>query len=101
MIAAPPAARIAGTTRARQPSTAFTAAIVTADHGNCEQMWDYTLNAPHTAHTTNLVPYIFVQGPGEANPRTLPAGALCDVAPTLLGLLGLPPSKEMTGKRLV
>ena len=76
-------------------------AIVTADHGNCEQMWDYTLNAPHTAHTTNLVPYIFVQGPGEANPRTLPAGALCDVAPTLLGLLGLPPSKEMTGKRLV
>ena len=77
------------------------AAIVTADHGNCEQMWDYTLNAPHTAHTTNLVPYIFVQGPGEANPRTLPAGALCDVAPTLLGLLGLPPSKEMTGKRLV
>ena len=53
-------------------------------------MWDYTLNAPHTAHTTNLVPYIFVQGPGEANPRTLPAGALCDVAPTLLGLLGLP-----------
>ncbi len=77
------------------------AAIVTADHGNCEQMWDYTLNAPHTAHTTNLVPYIFVQGPGEANPRKLPAGALCDVAPTMLGLLGLPTSKEMTGKRLV
>ena len=77
------------------------AAFVTADHGNCEQMWDYTLNAPHTAHTTNLVPYIFVQGPGEANPRKLPAGALCDVAPTLLGLLGLPTSKEMTGKRLV
>ena len=77
------------------------AAIVTADHGNCEQMWDYTLNAPHTAHTTNLVPYIFVRGAGEANPRTLPAGALCDVAPTLLGLLGLPPSKEMTGKCLV
>ena len=77
------------------------AAIVTADHGNCEQMWDDTLNAPHTAHTTNPVPYIFVQGPGEANPRALPAGALCDVAPTMLGLLGLPTSKEMTGKRLV
>jgi 2,3-bisphosphoglycerate-independent phosphoglycerate mutase len=76
-------------------------AIVTADHGNCEQMWDYVLNAPHTAHTTNLVPYIFVQGPGEASPRSLPAGALCDVAPTMLGLLGLPTSKEMTGKRLV
>jgi 2,3-bisphosphoglycerate-independent phosphoglycerate mutase len=76
-------------------------AIVTADHGNAEQMWDYTLNAPHTAHTTNLVPYIYVSGPGEANPRPLPPGALCDVAPTMLGLLGLPPSKEMTGKRLV
>jgi 2,3-bisphosphoglycerate-independent phosphoglycerate mutase len=76
-------------------------AIVTADHGNCEQMWDYALNAPHTAHTTNPVPYIYVSGPGEANPRTLPSGALCDVAPTMLGLLGLPPSKEMTGKRLV
>ena len=77
------------------------AAFVTADHGNCEQMWDYTLNAPHTAHTTNLVPYVFVQGPGETNPRTLPPGALCDVAPTLLGLLGLSTSKEMTGRRLV
>jgi 2,3-bisphosphoglycerate-independent phosphoglycerate mutase len=77
------------------------AAIVTADHGNCEQMWDYALNAPHTAHTTNLVPYVYVHGPGEANPKPLPPGALCDVAPTMLGLLGLPPSKEMTGKRLV
>ena len=76
-------------------------AIVTADHGNCEQMWDYTLNAPHTAHTTNLVHYIYVAGPGEAKPRQLPAGALCDVAPTMLGLLGLPLSAEMTGKRLV
>ena len=38
------------------------AAIVTADHGNCEQMWDYTLNAPHTAHTPTWCRYIFVQG---------------------------------------
>ena len=60
------------------------AAIVTADHGNAELMWDYELNAPHTAHTTNLVPYIFVKGPGEANPRTLPPGALCDLAPTMI-----------------
>jgi 2,3-bisphosphoglycerate-independent phosphoglycerate mutase len=77
------------------------AAIVTADHGNAELMWDYELNAPHTAHTTNLVPYIFVKGPGEANPRTLPPGALCDLAPTMLGQLGLPLSKEMTGKNLL
>ena len=59
------------------------------------------MNAPHTAHTTNLVPFILVDGPGEANPPPLPAGALCDIAPTMLALLGLEPSKEMTGKRLV
>jgi 2,3-bisphosphoglycerate-independent phosphoglycerate mutase len=75
-------------------------ALVTADHGNAEQMWDYELNAPHTAHTTNLVPLILVQGPGQANPPSLPHGALCDIAPTMLGLLGLPPSTEMTGKDL-
>jgi 2,3-bisphosphoglycerate-independent phosphoglycerate mutase len=76
-------------------------ALVTADHGNAEQMWDYELNAPHTAHTTNLVPLIYVQGPGVPRPRALPHGALCDLAPTMLGLLGLPPSKEMTGKNLI
>ncbi|HEY8549897.1 MAG TPA: 2,3-bisphosphoglycerate-independent phosphoglycerate mutase [Vicinamibacterales bacterium] len=76
-------------------------ALVTADHGNAEQMWDYELNAPHTAHTTNLVPVILVQGPGTTAPAPLPHGALCDLAPTMLKLLGLPPSKEMTGKSLV
>jgi 2,3-bisphosphoglycerate-independent phosphoglycerate mutase len=75
-------------------------ALVTADHGNAEQMWDYELNAPHTAHTTNPVPLILVQGSGQSNPPTLPHGALCDIAPTMLGILGLEPSKEMTGKDL-
>jgi 2,3-bisphosphoglycerate-independent phosphoglycerate mutase len=75
-------------------------ALVTADHGNAEQMWDYELNAPHTAHTTNRVPLILVQGPGQSNPPKLPHGALCDIAPTMLALLGLEPSKEMTGKDL-
>jgi 2,3-bisphosphoglycerate-independent phosphoglycerate mutase len=76
-------------------------ALVTADHGNAEQMWDYELNAPHTAHTTNLVPLILVQGPGSDRPGSLPHGALCDIAPTMLTLLGLPLSREMTGKTLV
>jgi len=75
-------------------------AIVTADHGNAEQMWDYTTNSPHTAHTTNLVPVILVEGPGTTNPEPLANGKLCDIAPTMLGILGLKPSKEMTGRDL-
>ena len=74
-------------------------AIVTADHGNAEQMWDYTLDAPHTAHTTNLVPVVLV-GPDVAD-RTLHDGALTDVAPTLLHLLHLPQPAEMTGRSLI
>jgi 2,3-bisphosphoglycerate-independent phosphoglycerate mutase len=74
-------------------------AIVTADHGNAEQMWDYELNAPHTAHTTNLVPVILV-GPDVAG-MSIRDGALTDVAPTLLHLLGIPQPAEMTGRRLV
>jgi 2,3-bisphosphoglycerate-independent phosphoglycerate mutase len=75
-------------------------ALVTADHGNAEQMWDYTTNSPHTAHTTNLVPIVLVDGPGTDNPTPLADGKLCDIAPTMLGLLGLPVSKEMTGQDL-
>jgi 2,3-bisphosphoglycerate-independent phosphoglycerate mutase len=75
-------------------------ALVTADHGNAEQMWDYTTNSPHTAHTTNLVPIILVDGPGTDNPAPLADGKLSDIAPTMLGLLGLPLSKEMTGQDL-
>jgi 2,3-bisphosphoglycerate-independent phosphoglycerate mutase len=75
-------------------------AIVTADHGNAEQMWDYDTNSPHTAHTTNLVPVILVEGPGSDNPKPLADGKLCDIAPTMLALLGLPKSKEMTGRDL-
>jgi 2,3-bisphosphoglycerate-independent phosphoglycerate mutase len=74
-------------------------ALVTADHGNAEQMWDYELNAPHTAHTTNLVPVVLV-GPDTAG-KTLRDGALTDVSPTLLHLLGLPQPVEMTGSSLI
>ena len=73
--------------------------IVTADHGNAEQMWDYALKAPHTAHTSNLVPAILVDFEEKAPPE-LSDGALCDVSPTILGLLGLQLSAGMTGRDL-
>ena len=74
-------------------------AIVTADHGNAEQMWDDQLKGPHTAHTSNPVPVILF---GEQfRGRELRDGTLRDVAPTMLHLLGIPPSAEMTGTPLV
>ena len=60
-----------------------------------EQMWDDTLKAPHTAHTSNPVPFV-IAGPGR-DPTLRSGGALCDVAPTILGLMGLPLSADMTG----
>ena len=74
-------------------------AIVTADHGNAEQMWDDVLKAPHTAHTSNPVPVILC---GDAFiGRHLRNGTLRDVAPTMLELLGLMRSPEMTGASLL
>jgi 2,3-bisphosphoglycerate-independent phosphoglycerate mutase len=86
--------------------TALTAvggtAIVTADHGNAEQMWDRELNAPHTAHTSNPVPVVLCDERFETSRgRRLNDGALCDVAPTILDLLGIPPAAEMTGTSLI
>ena len=74
-------------------------AFVTADHGNCEQMWDYANNSPHTSHTTNNVPCFLVSE--RFKKSTLLPGRLADVAPTLAFLLGISPSKQMTGKNLV
>ena len=73
--------------------------LVTADHGNCEQMRDYDNAQPHTAHTLNKVPAILVNGPAWAS--GLRNGRLADVAPTLLRLLGLAQPKEMTGRSLI
>lgn len=74
------------------------AMIVTADHGNCETMVDPETGGPHTAHTLNPVPVILVGGPAGAR---LHDGRLCDLAPTLLELMGLPKPVEMTGESLI
>jgi 2,3-bisphosphoglycerate-independent phosphoglycerate mutase len=73
-------------------------ALITSDHGNAELMFDKKTGQPHTAHTNNLVPFIYVGR--EAKFRDQP-GALDDVAPTLLYLLGLQPPAEMTGTNLI
>ena len=71
--------------------------MVTADHGNCEQMVDPVTGAPHTAHTTNPVPVMLVGG----GAISLAEGRLADVAPTLLALMGIPQPAEMTGRSLL
>ncbi len=75
-------------------------AIITADHGNCEKMWDEAENAPFTAHTTNPVPCILVDN-ARKDVHLRGDGRLCDLAPTLLELLDLPVPPEMTGRSLI
>ena len=71
-------------------------AIVTADHGNAEQMLEDDGKSPHTAHTTNPVPFI-IRGADVK----LHEGRLCDIAPTMLELMGLEKPVEMTGESLI
>jgi 2,3-bisphosphoglycerate-independent phosphoglycerate mutase len=71
--------------------------LITADHGNAEMMHDPATGQAHTAHTLNVVPLVYVGRPA----RLAPGGALADVAPTLLALMGLPQPPEMTGRPLV
>ena len=73
--------------------------IITADHGNIEQLIDYDTGMPHTAHTTNRVPVILVDE--EHRKNRLNQGTAIDVAPTILQLLGLPQPQEMTGHSLI
>lgn len=75
--------------------------LVTADHGNIEQMRDPETDAPHTAHTTFVVPFILLNADVLGAPVTLKSGRLADVAPTVLALMGLTPPAEMTGTVLV
>ena len=73
------------------------ALVVTADHGNCEQMRDYDTGGPHTAHTTNPVPVVVWNSGANAIHR----GRLADLAPTLLALMGVPRPKDMTGEPIL
>ena len=73
--------------------------VITADHGNIEQLIDYDTGMPHTAHTTNLVPVILIDD--ERKQCRLNQGTAIDVAPTVLQLLKLSQPKEMTGKSLI
>lgn len=71
--------------------------IITADHGNAELMRDVENNQPHTQHTTNLVPLTYI----GRNATLREGGALSDLAPTLLHMMGVPQPVEMTGKSLI
>ncbi len=73
--------------------------LITADHGNAEMMIDPVTGGPHTAHTTNPVPFIVVAENGKKF-SLKPGGSLRDISPTVLGMLGLPQPKEMTGQDL-
>ena len=72
--------------------------IITADHGNCEQMIDYKTGEPHTAHTTNPVPLILVT---KDESLKVKSGKLADLAPTMLEMLGIEKPKEMTGESIL
>jgi 2,3-bisphosphoglycerate-independent phosphoglycerate mutase len=73
--------------------------LITADHGNVEQLVDHDNNQPHTAHTSELVPLVYIGGQQiSLDPA---GGVLSDVSPTLLALMGIPQPEEMTGRSLI
>ena len=73
--------------------------FICADHGNCEQMKNYETGEPHTAHTTNPVPFILYNY--DENYTLKEGGKLCDIVPTLLEIMGLEQPAEMTGQSLL
>ena len=73
--------------------------FICADHGNAEKMIDYETGAPHTAHTTNPVPFILVNYDEAYTLRE--GGRLCDIAPTLIEIMGMEKPAEMTGESLL
>jgi 2,3-bisphosphoglycerate-independent phosphoglycerate mutase len=82
----------------RSAEATGTRLLITADHGNAEMMIDPETGGPHTAHTTNPVPFVVVNDEGITALRS--GGALCDVGPTILRMMGIGQPSEMTGKIL-
>jgi 2,3-bisphosphoglycerate-independent phosphoglycerate mutase len=77
------------------------AMLITADHGNLEQMEDPKTHQPHTAHTTNLVPLVLVDCRADHPSLSLNNGRLADIAPTVLKLMAIAQPAEMTGHSLL
>ena len=75
-------------------------AVITADHGNADLMWNAERNGPHTAHTTNPVPLLLINRDIRGRGYNLRDGSLRDVAPTMLGILGIKQPTQMTGSDL-
>jgi 2,3-bisphosphoglycerate-independent phosphoglycerate mutase len=82
----------------RSAEVTGTRLLITADHGNAEMMIDPANGGPHTAHTTNPVPLVAMND--ESLHELNDGGALCDVAPTILRMMGIGQPGEMTGKNL-
>jgi 2,3-bisphosphoglycerate-independent phosphoglycerate mutase len=76
------------------------AVLLIADHGNAEKMIDLATGQPHTAHTTNPVPFVLILEDGKVH-KLREGGVLADVAPTILDLMDIPVPKAMTGKSLI
>jgi len=76
------------------------ALLVTADHGNAEMLIDPVTGGPHTAHTTNPVPFIYITDDPTGSVTLRPGGSLRDISPTILSLLHLDQPKDMTGEPL-
>ena len=74
--------------------------LISSDHGNAEEMWDYKINMPKTSHTVNPVEFIYVAADAD-KVKLRPHGILSDIAPTVLQVLGLPQPADMTSKSLI
>jgi 2,3-bisphosphoglycerate-independent phosphoglycerate mutase len=72
--------------------------LITADHGNCEQMHDHAVHQAHTQHTCERVPFLYI---GQRSVQISDNGTLADVAPSMLALMGLQQPKEMSGRNLL